>query len=65
MLFDIGPLLIEKKHPLLIPFLEDKLRTAKNVLKSLRRARTPAAKRMRQEWLRKIDVVRRVIEDVS
>ncbi len=65
VLFDIGPLLIEKKHPLLIPFLEDKLRTAKNVLKSLRRARTPAAKRMRQEWLRKIDVVRRVIEDVS
>ncbi len=63
--FDIGPLLIEKKHPLLIPFLQDKIKTAKNVLKSLRHAKTPAAKRMRQEWLHKIDVVRRVIEDVG
>lgn len=64
-LFDIGPLLIEKKHPLLIPFLEDKLRTAKNVLRSLRHARTPAAKEMKRVWLHKIEVMRRIIEDVS
>jgi len=64
-LFDIGPLLIEKKHPLLIPFLEDKMRTAKNVLRSLRHARTPAAKEMKRDWMHRIEVMRRIIEDVS
>ncbi len=64
-LFEIGPLLIAKKHPLLRPFLEDRLRTAKSVLRSLRHARTPAAKEMKRDWLHKIEVIRRIIEDVS
>lgn len=64
-LLEIGPCLVEKKHPLLIPLLQKKIKLAENVLKSLRHAKTPAARKMRQEWRRKILLFRRVIENVS
>lgn len=64
-LFEIGPLLLEKRHPLLVPFLQEKVKNAEIVLKALRHARTPAAKEMRKEWQKKIKFFRRVIKDVS
>lgn len=65
LLFEIGPLLLEKRHLLLVPFLQEKVKNAEIILKALRHARTPAAKEMREEWQRKIEFFRRVIEDVS
>lgn len=64
-LLEIGPCLLEKKHPLLIPFLQEKIKLAENILISLRHAKTPAAIKMRQEWRRKILLFRRVIDNVS
>jgi tRNA (adenine22-N1)-methyltransferase len=64
-LLEIGPRLIEKKHSLLIPFLQEKIKLAENVLKSLRQAKTPAGKIMCQEWRRKILLYRRTIDDVT
>lgn len=64
-LLEIGPRLVEKKHPLLVPLLQEKIKLAENVLKSLRHAKTPAAQQMRQVWRRKILLFRRVIENVS
>jgi tRNA (adenine22-N1)-methyltransferase len=64
-LLDVGPRLVEKKHPLLIPFLQEKIKLAENVLKSLRQAKTPAGKIMCQEWRRKILLYRRTIENVT
>ena len=64
-LLEIGPCLLEKEHPLLIPFLQEKIKLAKNILISLRHAKTPAARKMRQEWRRKILLFRRIIDNVS
>lgn len=64
-LSEIGLCLIEKKHPLLIPFLQKKIKLAENVLSSLRHARTPAAREMRREWRRKILLFRRIIKNVD
>jgi tRNA (adenine22-N1)-methyltransferase len=62
-LLDIGPRLVEKNHPLLIPFLQENIKLAENILKSLRHAKTPAAKIMRQKWRRKILLYRRTLEN--
>ena len=64
-LLEIGPCLIEKRHPLLIPFLQNKIKLAENVLVSLRHAKTPAAREMRREWRRKIMLFRRIIKNVG
>lgn len=64
-LLDIGPCLVEKKHPLLVSLLQEKISLAENVLRSLRHAKTPAARKMRREWRKKIDLCRRVIKNVS
>lgn len=64
-LLEIGPRLVEKRHPLLVPFLQEKMKNMESVLKALRYARTPAAKKMRQEWKKKIDFIKGVIEDAG
>lgn len=64
-LLDIGPRLVEKKHPLLVPFLHERINNMESVLKALRYARTPAAREMRQEWRRKIDFFKGVLEDAG
>lgn len=63
-LLAIGPRLVEKKHPLLIPFLQENIKLAENILTSLRHAKTPAGIQMRQEWRRRKLLCRRMIEDV-
>lgn len=65
LLLEIGPRLVEKRHPLLVPFLQEKIKNMESVLKALRYARTPAAKKMRQEWKKKIDFFKGVIEDAG
>jgi tRNA (adenine22-N1)-methyltransferase len=59
---EIGPCLIEKRHPLLIPYLEMRMHEMEVVIKSLDRARTPAARHMQKTWCQKLDSYRKVIE---
>ncbi len=58
---EFGPRLLEKRHPLLVPFLEKQVREMENVVKALERARTPAARQMQREWIRKIEFFKKVI----
>jgi len=58
---EIGPKLIEKKHPLLISFLEKQIQEMENVVKALERARTPAARQMQCNWIKKIEFFKKVI----
>ncbi len=64
-MLEIGPRLLAKKAPLLLPFLQEKVRFAESVLVSLCQAKEPAAIKARKEWQRKILLYRRVIERVS
>jgi tRNA (adenine22-N1)-methyltransferase len=61
-LLEIGPKLLEEKHPLLVPFLEKQLHDLERTAKALERARTPAAKEMQQVCQQKIKFLREMIK---
>lgn len=52
IMLEIGPLLIKKKHPLLVGFLEEKISHYKKVLKSLTRSNNKEA-RLKEKYLQK------------
>ncbi|HHW41288.1 MAG TPA: SAM-dependent methyltransferase [Syntrophomonadaceae bacterium] len=61
-LLDIGPRLLEKKHPLLIPYLNRRIQSIEDVVKSLDGASSPGAQAARRELQEKVDSLRRVIK---
>jgi tRNA (adenine22-N1)-methyltransferase len=58
---EIGPRLVKKAHPLLVPFLEKQVQEMDGVIKALERARTPAARQMQRDWIKKMEFFKRVI----
>jgi tRNA (adenine22-N1)-methyltransferase len=62
LLMEIGPKLLEKRHPLLAACLDKQVQDMKNVLIALRRAQTPVGEQRRQEWAGKIAYFQAVIK---
>jgi tRNA (adenine22-N1)-methyltransferase len=65
LLLEIGPRLLEKKHHLLAAYLDKQIRDMESVLIALRRAQTPAARQRKQEWIRKIDFYKTIIDELN
>ena len=65
LLLEVGPRLVEKRHPLLADYLNKQVMDMESVLVALRRAQTPAARQRRQEWARKIAYYKKVIKEVA
>jgi tRNA (adenine22-N1)-methyltransferase len=65
LLLEIGPKLLEKKHPLLTTYLDKQIRDMESTLIALRRAQTPAARQRRQEWNVKIAFYRTIIDELN
>ncbi len=61
-LLDIGPRLLEKKHPLLIPYLNRQIQRMEDVVKFLDGASSPGARAARRELQEKVDSLRRVMK---
>jgi tRNA (adenine22-N1)-methyltransferase len=64
-LLEIGPRLLEKRHPLLAAYLDKQIRDMESALIALRRAQTPAAGQRRQEWTGKIDFYKEIIDELG
>jgi len=62
---EIGPRLLVKKHPLLVVFLSKQIRDMESVLKALKRAQTPAAMQRKEEWARKIDFFKAIVNKLQ
>jgi tRNA (adenine22-N1)-methyltransferase len=62
---EIGPRLLEKRHPLLISFLTEQIGDMESVLIALRRARTPAARQRKKEWARRVAYFKGVLQEMK
>jgi len=61
-LLDIGPRLLEKKHPLLIPYLSRQIQSMEDVVKSLDGARSPGARDAQRELQEKVNYFKKVMK---
>ncbi len=61
-LLDIGPRLLEKKHPLLVPYLNRQIQSMEDVVKSLDGPRSPGVRAARRKLKERVDFFKKVIE---
>jgi tRNA (adenine22-N1)-methyltransferase len=64
-LLEVGPKLLEKKHPLLAAYLAKQIEDMESVLIALRRAQTPAARQRRQEWAGRIAFFKSIVAELN
>lgn len=64
-LLEIGPKLLEKKHPLLVPYLSRLIKNYEEVIRSLRNSSRPGALAVRREFQEKLFFLRRMIRCLS
>ncbi len=62
---EIGPRLIEKRHPLLVSYLEKQIQDMENILVALRRAQTPSARQRKLEWAERIADYKEIIRKIE
>jgi len=65
LLVEIGPRLVEKRHPLLVAYLNKQIQDMESVLVALRRAQTPTARQRKQDWAEKIAYYKEIIRRIE
>ncbi|MGB9793297.1 MAG: tRNA (adenine(22)-N(1))-methyltransferase [Thermacetogeniaceae bacterium] len=64
-LLEIGPKLLEKRHPLLVSYLKRLIQGYQDVLRSLERSKGARASAVREDFQKKIDFLKGVMECLS
>ncbi len=60
VLLEVGPCLLQKKHPLLPGFLKEKIEKLEKIVASLEKAHDPCARKRQQELKEKINCIKKV-----